>query len=134
MMVPIGELASRLGLRASALRYYERRGLLAALPRTGGRRAYDPESVRRLAFIGMSREAGLSLDEISLLLSARGTASREVVIRRLRTIEAQIAAAERAKALLEQALSCPADHPLERCPHVQAEIGRRLTAADLLER
>ena len=44
----IGELACRAGLNPSAVRYYERRGLLAAPYRTGGQRRYPDEALYRV--------------------------------------------------------------------------------------
>lgn len=60
----VGQVAQRSGFAASALRYYEREGLLAT-QRTGGNQRRYPRSVlRRLAFIRAARHVGLTLDEI----------------------------------------------------------------------
>ena len=66
----IGELARRAGIATSAIRYYERRGLLVADERRSGQRRYREESLRRLVFIGMLQDAGLSLDDIEGILGA----------------------------------------------------------------
>jgi MerR family transcriptional regulator, redox-sensitive transcriptional activator SoxR len=64
----IGEVARRAGLRPSAVRYYESRGLLAPDRRNaGGRRLYSAEAVERLALIRFARNIGFSLDEIRSL-------------------------------------------------------------------
>lgn len=60
----VGEVASRSGFAASALRYYEREGLLSPERTTGNQRRYDRSVLRRLAFIAAARHVGLSLDEI----------------------------------------------------------------------
>lgn len=125
-VVLIGELAARFGLQASALRYYERRGLLTSSGRVGGRRCYDDRAVRRLAFIGLGQEAGLSLDEIAVVLDAGDSARwRATVSLRIASIAAEVTKLERARSLLESSLLCRASHPLEQCPYVDAEVSRR---------
>lgn len=63
-MLTVGEAATRSGFAASALRYYEREGLIAATRTSGGQRRYDRSVLRRLAFIRAARHVGLGLDEI----------------------------------------------------------------------
>lgn len=119
----IGDLAAGFGLATSALRYYERRGLLAPTARIGGRRAYDAAAVRRLAFIRLGQQAGLALDEIALMLAGReGAAWRPAAELRLERIAAELTQLRGAKSLLEKALRCPDDHPLEQCPYAQQEV------------
>ncbi|WTW94977.1 redox-sensitive transcriptional activator SoxR [Streptomycetaceae bacterium NBC_01309] len=60
----VAEVAKRSGFAASALRFYEREGLLAAHRTGGGQRRYERHVLRRLAFIRAARHVGLSLDEI----------------------------------------------------------------------
>ncbi|WP_328903016.1 MULTISPECIES: MerR family transcriptional regulator [unclassified Streptomyces] len=64
----IGDLARQVGMRASALRYYESIGLLPAARRVGGRRVYPAGALRRLALIRMAQRAGFTLAEIRRLL------------------------------------------------------------------
>ncbi|WP_436775556.1 redox-sensitive transcriptional activator SoxR [Yinghuangia sp. YIM S09857] len=63
-LLTVAEVAKRSGFAASALRFYEREGLLAAHRTTGGQRRYERHVLRRLAFIRAARHIGLSLDEI----------------------------------------------------------------------
>lgn len=66
----IGELAARSGLTPDALRYYERLGLLPPAKRTGGGfRVYTSETLDRLRFIKQAQTLGLTLHEISTLVS-----------------------------------------------------------------
>jgi MerR family transcriptional regulator, redox-sensitive transcriptional activator SoxR len=70
-MLTIGQVASRTGLRASAIRYYESRGLLPKASRIGGKRVYEGSVLERLAIIELAKTAGFHLDEIrSTLLRA----------------------------------------------------------------
>ena len=60
----IGEMASRSGVRASALRYYEERGLISSERTAGGQRRYARETLRRVAVIRAAQVLGLTLEEI----------------------------------------------------------------------
>jgi MerR family transcriptional regulator, redox-sensitive transcriptional activator SoxR len=64
----IGEVARRVGVRPSAIRFYESAGLLAPPERSSGWRSYEPSVVERLQVIRSAREIGFSLDEIRQLL------------------------------------------------------------------
>src|SRR5436309_4362762 len=67
-MLGIGEVARRVGVRASAVRYYEERGLIAPDGRRGGKRVYGQQAVERMALISFAKTLGFSLDEIRTLL------------------------------------------------------------------
>lgn len=60
----IGETAARSGLATSALRYYEREGLISGSRTAGGQRRYHRDVLRRLAFIRAARSIGLTLEEV----------------------------------------------------------------------
>jgi MerR family mercuric resistance operon transcriptional regulator len=75
----IGEVATRSGVSIDTLRYYERRELLPAAPRTAsGYRMFSPETVDRVLFIKQAQELGFTLDEIATLLAADGNDCRHV--------------------------------------------------------
>jgi len=88
----IGEVVRRTGLRASALRYYESKGLIRAIARAGARRQFADDVLERLAVISLGRSAGLSLNEIGQMFGADGslhvdrtllrTRAREIDLRR----------------------------------------------------
>jgi len=65
----VSEVARRSGFAASALRFYEREGLIAATRTGGGQRRFERGVLRRLAFIRAARNVGLSLEEIRLELA-----------------------------------------------------------------
>ena len=60
----ISEVARQVGLQASAIRYYERIGLLPRAPRISGQRRYDITALYRLAIIQRARQLGFTLTEI----------------------------------------------------------------------
>jgi len=64
----IGEVARKMGLRSSAIRYYERLGLLPKAPRVSGRRRYDERVLERLAMVRFAKHVGFSVAEIKVLL------------------------------------------------------------------
>ena len=108
----IGEIARQAGLRASAVRYYERAGLLPAPRRTSGQRRYDPAILDRIALIQFARQAGFTIGEIYTLfegfeeetpMSLRWqTLARE----KLLEVEALMDRARRMRTLLGRALAC----------------------------
>lgn len=65
----VGEVARRSGFAASAVRYYERQGLISAERTEGGQRRFGRGVLRRLAFISAARHVGLSLDEVKEALA-----------------------------------------------------------------
>src|SRR3954447_16796876 len=111
----IGEVARRSGKAASAIRYYEEIGLVDRPTRVGGRRRYDLDVVRRLAVIETAQRAGLTLDEIRLLLRASpadGAATeqlRAVAEQKLPELREAVERAELVRGWLEDAARC-------RCP------------------
>jgi MerR family transcriptional regulator, redox-sensitive transcriptional activator SoxR len=68
-LLTVGQVADRSGFATSALRYYERRGLVTATRTGGGQRRYERNVLRRLAFVRAARNVGLSLDEVEQALS-----------------------------------------------------------------
>ncbi len=68
-LLTIGEVAERSGLAASAVRFYEKAGLVHAVRTPGNQRQFRRDVLRRLAFIRIAQKVGLSLDEIVVALS-----------------------------------------------------------------
>lgn len=65
----IGDVARRAGLRTSAIRYYEKMGLLPRTARVCGQRRYDPQILERLAIVRLCQYVGLRIAEIKWLLN-----------------------------------------------------------------
>jgi MerR family redox-sensitive transcriptional activator SoxR len=68
-LLTIGEVARRSGVKASALRFYEDRGLISSERFGSGHRRYRRPVLRRIAFIVFAQRMGLSLDEIGAELA-----------------------------------------------------------------
>jgi DNA-binding transcriptional MerR regulator len=128
----IGEMAARAHVATSTVRYYERRGLLNPDARQSGQRRYEAGTLRRLVFIGMMQDMGLSLDEVSGILNAATAAEwKPIAGQRLTALDEQIAQLQHARALLAAALWCRFDHPATDCSIMGAEIDRRLDGSAL---
>jgi MerR family redox-sensitive transcriptional activator SoxR len=126
-LLPIGEVARRAGVATSAVRFYERQGLIRPDTRRSGQRRYRTETMRRLVFIGMLQDAGLSLDEIAGVLDATEVADwKAIARRRLALLDAEIARLQQARFYLDGALLCRYDHPATECRIMGQEIDRRL--------
>jgi MerR family transcriptional regulator, redox-sensitive transcriptional activator SoxR len=108
----IGELAEKVGLRTSAIRFYESVGLLPKPPRRSGWRRYDPTILDRLQVIQAAREVGFSIEEIRTLLDGfpKGAAPskrwQQLAKRKLPDLEATIQRTLALKYLIEAGIEC----------------------------
>ena len=111
----IGELARRVDLNASAIRYYERIGLMPPPSRVSGQRRYGPETVQRLGLLKAAKRLGFTLEETQLLLTAEmegGPADRMRTLakRKLSEVDAMIEQLIEVRRRLVGATQCDADH------------------------
>jgi MerR family redox-sensitive transcriptional activator SoxR len=119
----IGELARRAGCNASAIRYYEKRGLLAAPYRSGGQRRYSQDALDRVLLIGFASAMRFTLGEIKLFLNGLredaplGPRWKRLAQRKIQEVEENIRHARRLKSLLEHLLQC-------RCISLQVCVRR----------
>ena len=116
----IGDVAARAGINVSAIRYYERRGLLPQPERVSGRRRYTPETVQRLRMIDAGKRAGFSLAQLRSLLDSTDAGApaheqlRVLAARKLPEIDALIERAQTMREWLALATACECE-TLERC-------------------
>jgi MerR family redox-sensitive transcriptional activator SoxR len=119
----IGDIAGRAGLKASAIRYYEKMGILDAPHRAGGQRRYPSDALDRVLLIRFARDMGFTLAEIKISLA--GLRNRAPVGPRWRTlahskieeVDETIKRSRRLKSLLEHLLRC-------HCPFLQVCVQR----------
>src|SRR5262245_54199443 len=107
----IGDLSRRTGVAASALRYYERIGLMRTPARLSGRRVYDPLAVTQVQVISAARDLGFGVREIRTLVDSRSATSitdrwRTLARRKLPEMDSLIDRATRMKRMLETGLTC----------------------------
>ena len=120
-LMTIGEVTRRSGFAASALRYYEREGLLSATRTGGQQRRYERSVLRRLAFIRAARNIGLGLEEVREALDelpAGRTPTKADWTRMSRSwryrLDEQIDALERLRDGLDSCIGCGC-LSLQRC-------------------
>ncbi len=109
----IGALRERTGLAASALRYYEDQGLITSTRSAGGQRRYRRDTIRRVSFVRIAQQVGLTLDEIGEALSSlpqNRTPDRQDWERLSRSwrprLDARIAMLERVRDRLDGCIGC----------------------------
>lgn len=112
----IAEVAKRSGMAASALRYYEKKGLIASTGRQGLRRTFGKEVLDQLALISLGQAAGLSLDDIRGMFTPNGPRiDRQVLAARADEIDALVRRLKAMSKGLRHAVACPAPSHME-CP------------------
>ena len=120
----ISEVAKRSGTPASALRFYEEKGLIRSIGRKGARRLFDPEVLDRLALIALGQAAGFSLDEIVLMFAADGRPriDRGTLMAKADDLDLRIRRMKAVRDGLRHAADCPAPSHLE-CPTFRRLLG-----------
>jgi MerR family redox-sensitive transcriptional activator SoxR len=120
-LLTIGEVARRSGVAASALRFYEQRGLIKSRRAGSGHRRYPRPVLRRIAFIVYAQRVGLTLDEIAAELARlpedHAPSRRDwarLSTRWSRRIDERIAELQRLKIGLTECIGCGC-LSLDRC-------------------
>jgi len=122
----IGEVARHVGARQSALRYYERVGLIPPARRVSRRRVYDESVFESIAVIQLAKDAGFTIDETRLLLSGFGRSVpaserwRMLAQGKIEEMTARIERAERMRAVLERLSRCRCE-TLGECVRARAD-------------
>ena len=108
----IRDVAQRASLASSALRYYEREGLLPRAQRRNGRRFFDEHVLERLSVIELAKRAGFTIAEMKRLFSGfdrrtpPGERWRRLAEEKFRELDERIAEAQRMQALLRVIARC----------------------------
>lgn len=116
----IGELAARVGIAASAIRFYEKAGLITPPARIRGRRVYGSDSLNQIALIVFAKETGFTLDEIKVLLRGfpRSTPAsirwQKMARRKSLELDRALARITAMRAMLKSVLACRCSS-LEQC-------------------
>jgi MerR family redox-sensitive transcriptional activator SoxR len=119
----IGQLARSANINASAIRYYEKCGLLSSPQRLGGQRRYTADALYRVLLIRSASDMGFTLSEIKLFLSGLrenspvGPRWKKLAHRKILQIEANLERSLRLKSLLQHLLHC-------RCGSLQICVQR----------
>ena len=111
-LLSIGQVSAAAGVPASAIRYYERIGLVPPPERESGRRRYEPAILRRLAVVELAKRAGFSLEEIRVVLAGFGDDRtpgerwRAMAERKLEELDAAARRIEDMRTLLRRGIEC----------------------------
>ncbi len=108
----IGEVARKAGLQTSAIRYYEKIGLLPKTQRIGGQRGYETSVLNYFEVINVAKRAGFRMDEIRHLFHGFGRGIpafhrwQVLAQRKITEMDDLIARARKMKLLLQKADRC----------------------------
>jgi DNA-binding transcriptional MerR regulator len=125
----INEVAKKVGVPASTLRFYEEKGLIASVGRRGLRRLFDPGVLERLALIALGRSAGFSLQEIARVFATGGLQQidRQMLAAKARELDRSIRKMAAMRDGLRHAAACPAPSHME-CPTFRRLLGLTVRA------
>src|SRR3954447_17875964 len=115
----IGEAAERFGLETHVLRHWEDVGLLSPARDSAGRRRYGRGDVVRVATVIRSKAAGMSLDQIGVLLDAEAAGRHQVLEAHIADLDRRMEEMRRSRQMTEHALRCRA-HDIATCPRFSA--------------
>lgn len=123
----VGDIAARFDLPTNVLRHWEAVGLLRPARDDAGRRRYGEDEVVRIAVIQRSKAAGMSLEQIAVLLDD-GSAGRHVVLQaHLDDLDRRMQEMRLSREMTEHAMRCRS-HDIATCPRFRASV------ADVLAR
>lgn len=116
-ILDIGEVSKLSGLPPSTLRYYEEKGLIRSIGRTGLRRLFDRRVLERIEFIAMGQIAGFGLEDIAKMFGADGRlkVDRKLLLNKADEIQRSIKQLGAIRNTLEHVAHCSAPDHLE-CP------------------
>ncbi|MFJ4998014.1 MerR family transcriptional regulator [Microbacterium sp. NPDC088619] len=123
----VGEVAARFELPTNVLRHWETVGLLRPARDPAGRRRYGQDEVVRIAVIQRSKAAGMTLDQIAVLLDDGSAGRHEVLQRHLDDLDRRMEDMRRSREMTEHAMGCRS-HDIATCPRFRASV------ADVLAR
>jgi MerR family copper efflux transcriptional regulator len=124
----IGEAASRFGLETHVLRHWEDVGLLAPARDAAGRRRYGRDDVVRLASIVRSKAAGMTLDQIAVLLDAEAPGRHRILQEHIAELDRRMAEMQHAREMAVHAYECRA-HDVASCPGFRKHVDDLVTGA-----
>lgn len=126
----ISEVAKRSGVSASALRYYEEKGLITSIGRQGLRRVFGASVLERLALIALGRSVGFSLDEIALMMGSEGgpQIDRQLLADKAEELDRSVRKLSAMRDGLRHAAVCSAPSHME-CPKFRRLLGLAASGA-----
>jgi MerR family copper efflux transcriptional regulator len=123
----VGEVAARFDLPTNVLRHWETVGLLEPERDRAGRRRYGRADVVRVATIVRSKAAGMSLDQIAVLLDAEARGRHEVLLAHIADLDRRMEEMRISRAMTQHAYDCKA-HDIASCPGFRKQVADLLVA------
>jgi DNA-binding transcriptional MerR regulator len=117
----VGELAARFELPTNVLRHWETLGLLAPERDSSGYRRYGHGDLVRVAAILRNKAAGMTLEQIGVLLDGEAAGRHDVLEAHLRDLDERARSIERSREMTEHALRCRA-HDIVACPRFAQHV------------
>jgi MerR family transcriptional regulator, copper efflux regulator len=117
----IGDVAARFGLETHVLRHWESVGLLEPARDSAGRRRYGEDDVVRIAVVIRSQSAGMSLEQIGVLLDGGNRGRHEVLEAHVADLDRRMEEMARSREMTLHALRCRA-HDIATCPRFTAWV------------
>ncbi|MGP6176083.1 MerR family transcriptional regulator [Microbacterium sp. A196] len=117
----VGEVAERVDLPTNVLRHWESVGLLRPARDQARRRRYGEEEIVRIAVIQRSKAAGMTLEQIAILLDDGRSGRHEVLFAHLADLDRRMEEMRRSKEMTEHAVRCTA-HDITTCPRFRSGV------------
>jgi len=117
----VGQVAERFGMPTNVLRHWEGVGLLTPARDSADRRRYQRADLVRVAVIQRSKAAGMSLDQIAVLLDDGSAGRHQVLQQHLDDIDRRMEEMRRSREMTEHAMGCRA-HDIATCPRFRAGV------------
>lgn len=117
----IGDVAQVMGLPTNVLRHWETVGLLSPERDSSGRRRYDEDQIVRIAVIQRSKGAGMTLEQIGVMLDDGAARRHQVLQQHLDDIDQRMEDIRRSREMTEHAMNCRS-HDIATCPRFRASV------------
>jgi len=117
----VGEVAARFDLPTNVLRHWETVGLLDPARDAADRRRYGQDDIVRIAVIRRSKAAGMTLDQIAVLLDESSAGRHEVLQQHLDDLDRRMEEMRRSREMTEHAMGCRS-HDIATCPRFRASV------------
>ncbi|CAH0190615.1 HTH-type transcriptional regulator HmrR [Microbacterium oxydans] len=117
----IGDVAREMGLPTNVLRHWEAVGLLSPERDAGSRRKYGEDQIVRIAVIQRSKGAGMTLEQIGVMLDDSSQERHQVLQQHLDDIDRRMEDMRRSRAMTEHAMQCRS-HDIATCPRFRENV------------
>lgn len=120
-LLSIGDVAREMSLPTNVLRHWETVGLLSPRRDSGGRRKYDEDQIVRIAVIQRSKSAGMTLEQIGVMLDDGARERHQVLQQHLDDIDRRMEDMRRSREMTEHAMNCRS-HDIATCLRFRAGV------------